>query len=195
MAPLLKQDLLSILPLMIGLKGVRDRAMLLLGFAGALRRSELVALDVEDLHSVQEGLILNIRRSKTDQEANGRKVAIPYGRTHACPVRAVEAWIAHAKLAHGPIFRSIRKGGRLDARRLSSQSVALIVKHYAAACGLDSDRVSGHSLRAGLVTSAAQAGVAMHKIQQQSGHRSTQMLARYIRDATLFENNAAGLLL
>lgn len=193
-APLLKQDLLALLPLMRGTKGIRDRALILLGFAAALRRSELVSLDLQDLQFVKEGLVVHLRRSKTDQEGEGRKIAVPYGRTSACPVKAVQYWLEHAQITDGAIFRSVSKGGCV-ADRLSGQSVALIVKAYAEAAGLRASDISGHSLRSGLVTSAAQIGVATHKIQQQTGHRSVEMLNRYIRDANLFQNNAAGLLL
>ncbi len=194
-APLLKPDLLSMLLLMSGTKGIRDRALLLLGFASALRRTELVMLDVEHLQFVKEGVIVTLHRSKTDQDGVGRKIAVPYGRTQACPVKALEAWLRHAQITMGAVFRRIEKGGEVLETRLTAQSVALIVKSYARAAGLNADEISGHSLRAGLITSAAQAGVPLHKIQLQSGHRSVEMLARYIRDATLFENNAAGLLL
>ncbi len=192
--PILKQDLLGLLPLMRGTKGIRDRALILLGFAAALRRSELVALDVQDLEFVKEGLIVRLPRSKTDQEGEGRKIAVPYGRTSACPVKAVEDWLTHAQIAMGAIFPSVSKGGVL-AGRLTAQSVALILKAYAEVAGLKASDISGHSLRSGLATSAAQAGVAAHKIMAQTGHRSMEMLNRYIRDANLFENNAAGLLL
>jgi integrase len=194
-APLLKQDVLTILLLMHGTKGRRDRALVLLGFAAALRRSELVALDTSDLSFVKEGLVVNVRRSKTDQEAQGRKIAVPYGRTSACPVKAVEHWIQHAQLSDGPIFPSVTKAGRISVGRLTAQSVSLILKAYAIKAGLPACNISGHSLRSGLVTSAALVGVSTYKIQQQTGHRSADMLARYIRDANLFENNAAGLLL
>ncbi|MGA7178147.1 MAG: site-specific integrase [Thiobacillaceae bacterium] len=193
--PLLKQDLLSILPLMQGTKGIRDRALILLGFAGALRRSELVALDRQDLQFVKEGVTIHLRRSKTDQQGQGRNIAVPYGRTSACPVKAVQSWLEHSGITAGPIFRSVNKGGLVQTSRLTTQSVALILKAYAHAAGLNPEEISGHSLRSGLVTSAAQIGVAAHKIQQQTGHRSADMLHRYIRDANLFENNAAGLLL
>ena len=183
------------LPLMRGAKGIRDRALLLIGFAAALRRSELVALNVEDLQFVKEGLIINLRISKTDQEGQGRKIAVPYGRTSACPVKAIQEWMKHAQITRGPLFPPVGKGGRIGVAALSGQSVALIIKAYAEAIGLPTSNTSGHSLRSGLVTSAAQAGVAIHKIQAQSGHRSLQMLFRYIRDANLFEDNAAGLLL
>lgn len=193
--PLLKHDLLTILPFMRGTKGMRDRALLLLGFAAALRRSELVSLDVEDLSFVKEGLLVRLRKSKTDQECEGRKIAVPYGRTSACPVKAILNWLEHAQIACGAVFPSVTKGGQISKDRLTGQSVALILKSYAQMAGLQAAEISGHSLRSGLVTSAAQAGVAAHKIRQQTGHRSEAMLFRYIRDANLFENNAAGLLL
>ncbi|MDA8093082.1 MAG: site-specific integrase [Betaproteobacteria bacterium] len=194
-APFLKQDLLAILPRMTGTKGLRDRALILLGFAAALRRSELVALDVQDMALVREGLVVHLRRSKTDQRNEGRKIAVPYGRTSACPVKAVAQWLEHAQILEGALFRAVGKGGRVSANRLTAQSVALILKGHARAAGLRAEAVSGHSLRSGLVTSAAQAGVAIHRIMAQTGHRSVDMVNRYIRDANLFEDNAAGLLL
>ena len=193
-APLLKQDLLSLLPLMIGTKGIRDRALILLGFAAALRRSELVALDYTDLQFVSDGLIVYLRRSKTDQSGEGRKIAVPNGRTSACPVKAVQLWLEHGQIGSGAIFRSVSKGGLISTERLTAQSVALVVKHYAREAGLRESKFSGHSLRSGLVTSAAMAGVAVHKIMAQTGHRSIEMVNRYIRDASLFDNNAAGFL-
>lgn len=194
-SPLLKPDLLSILSLMKGSKGVRDRAMTLLGFAAALRRSELVALDVRDLAFVKEGVIVHLRQSKTDQTGEGRKIAVPFGRSSACPVRALEEWLQHSGTAEGAIFRSVKKDGSVRDNRLTAQSVALILKGYVLRAGLDAASFSGHSLRSGLVTSAAQAGVAAHKIQAQTGRRSTAMLARYIRDADIFVDNAAGAVL
>lgn len=194
-SPLLKQDLLGLLPLMRGTKGIRDRGLVSLGFAAALRRSELVALDVEDLAFVKAGLIVHLRRTKTDQEGVGRKIAVPYGRTLACPVKAVQDWLEHAQIRSGPVFPSVGKGGRIQAGRLTAASVALILKGYATEAGLPASDISGHSLRSGLVTSAAQIGASIYKIQQQTGHRSAEMVGRYVRDANLFENNAAGLLL
>lgn len=194
--PLLREDLLAVVDsLPDTTKGKRDRALLLVGFGAALRRSELVALTVEDVRFVPEGVIVRLRRSKTDQEAAGRNVGIPNGRTRACPVKALRAWLDHAGITNGPIFRSVAKGGRIQSDAMTAQSVALIVKHHAAAVGLDPDRFSGHSLRAGLITSAAKLGVSAHKLRQQSGHRSETMLARYIRDGELFASNAAGAVL
>ena len=194
-APVLLEDLMPMLALMHGVKGIRDRALVLVGFAAALRRSELVGLNVEDLQFVKEGLLVHLPRSKTDQDGKGQKIAIPFARTSACPVKAVQHWMDVATIKTGPVFRGVSKAGQVSASRLTDQSVALIVKQYARALGLPAETYSGHSLRAGLVTSAAKAGVSLVKIQQQTGHRSMAMLSRYIRDAQVFENNAAGLLL
>lgn len=191
-APLLKRDMLDISAETIGLKGLRDRALLLLGFAAALRRSELVALDRHHLDFVSEGLIVTVVRSKTDQAGKGRQIAVPFGRTTACPVKSLSSWLEAAPISTGPIFRSVSKSGVIGDGRLSAQSIALIVKLYATRLGLNADAYSGHSLRAGLVTSAVQAGASLAKIQQQTGHKSHAVLARYIRDASLFQGNAAG---
>lgn len=190
--PALREDVLAMLPHMIGTRGVRDRALILIGFAGAFRRSELVALQYEDLAFVKEGLTLTITRSKADQLGKGRKIGIPYARSQACPVKALTAWLALARIDSGPLFRIVRKGGAIGADALSAQSVAALVKEYAAKAGLPADHYSGHSLRAGLITSAAKAGVSSWKIREQTGHRSDAMLQRYIRDAEIFDGNAAG---
>ena len=194
-SPLLKADVLTMMTYMDGIKGQRDRALILLGFAGALRRSELAALDFGDIEFVREGLVIHLRRSKTDQLGEGRKIGVPLGRTSACPVKAVEKWLEVSKISGGPVFRAINRGGGVGQSQLSAQSIALILKDYAKAVGLNPANISGHSLRSGLVTSAIQAGVAVHKIQQQTGHRSVEMLARYIRDAGLFDSNASGAVL
>ncbi|HEU4324771.1 MAG TPA: site-specific integrase [Roseiflexaceae bacterium] len=177
------------------MKGIRDRALLLIGFAGAFRRSELVGLDLGDIQRVPQGLVITVRRSKTDQEGEGMIKAIPYGRNEeTCPVRALDAWLAAAKLTNKsePIFRPVDRHGNVKGTRLDDQSVALIVKHYAEKAGLDPELFAGHSLRAGLPTSAAAAGVEERDIMAQTGHRSTQMVRRYIRDGERFRNNAAG---
>lgn len=174
------------------LLGRRNRALLLLGFAGAFRRTELVGLDLDDLRFTADGLIVTLRRSKTDQEGQGRAIGIPYGATPAtCPVRAVKAWIDSVGLGTGPLFRSASKGGRFRSARLGDKSVALIVKHAAESADLDPRRFAGHSLRAGLATSAAQGGASERAIMAQTGHRSTAMVRRYIRQGSLFEENAA----
>lgn len=173
--------------------GKRDRALLLLGFAGAFRRSELVALDLADMQSTGAGLIVTIRKSKTDQEGEGTTKGIPLGlNPYTCPVRAVRAWIDAAGLVSGALFRPIDRHGNVKPGRLSSDSVARIVKRAAAAAGLDALDFSGHSLRAGLATAAAAAGVSERAIMNQTGHKSQAMVRRYIRRGSLFTDNAAG---
>ncbi len=170
----------------------RDRALILIGFAGGMRRSELVALDVADLEETPEGLRVTIRRSKTDQEAAGRVIGIPYGQNLAtCPVRALSAWLRAAGITEGPVFRSINRHAQISDSRLSAQSVALVVKARAEAAGIDPAKLSGHSLRAGLATAAARAGVDERTIARTTGHTGTTVLRRYIRDGELFTHNAA----
>ena len=125
------------LPYMVGTRGIRDRALILIGFAGAFRRSELVALIHDDIAFVKEGLTLTVRKSKTDQLSEGRKIAIPFARSHACPVKALTNWLDHAGIQCGPLFRTVKKGGDIGTVALSDQSVAAIVKEYAAKAGLD----------------------------------------------------------
>lgn len=174
------------------LRGRRDRALLLLGFAGAFRRSELVGLDVADVQTTDEGLVVHVRRSKTDQEGAGRTVGIPYGsRPATCPVRAVRDWLAIAGLTEGPLFRGVDPHNNLRRTRLSDKTVARVVKAAAQAAGLDPVRYAGHSLRAGLATAAAQAGVSERVIMAQTGHKSLPMVRRYIREGSLFTQNAA----
>lgn len=194
--PLLKDDLFAVLGAMgNGLKDARDHALLLIGFAGGFRRSELVAIDIGVVEFVRQGAIITIPRSKTDQLGAGRKVAIPLGRTRSCPVAALEGWMARAGLSEGPVFRPISRHGRVMDARLSGEAVSLIIKDRLASAGIDPAGYSGHSLRAGLATSAAQAGVSAFKIKAQTGHTSDAMLGRYIRDGQLFTNNAASALL
>jgi len=172
--------------------GVRDRAILLLGFAGAFRRSELVALDVADVQTTREGLIVTIRRSKTDQEGQGAKLGIPRGQhPGTCPVRALQAWFEVAGIDQGAIFRPITRHGLIQPGRLTDRSVARIVQRAAAAAGLDPAQFAGHSLRAGLATSAAMAGAEERDIMRQTRHKSVVVARRYIRDGSLFRNNAA----
>jgi integrase len=194
-APLLREDLFVVLGAMGDrLKDLRDKALLLVGFAGGLRRSELVAINVIDFERVREGVVLTIRRSKTDQDGVGRKIGIPFGRTIHCPVKAVENWLSIARIEDGPVFRPVDRHGRL-AGRLSGEAVALILRDRMAAAGFDPQGYSGHSLRAGFATSATRAGVSTFKIRQQTGHASDAMLSRYVRDGELFLGNAAGILL
>lgn len=193
--PVLKECVVEMVENLTGFKGARDRALLLIGFAGAFRRSELVALEYADIEFVAEGVSITIRRSKTDQEAIGRKLGVPHARGAVCPVKALKEWIALSGIADGKIFRSCNRHRMTSNKGLSPQSVALIVKHRAKAVGLDADAYSGHSLRAGLVTSAAKAGVSSWKIKQQTGHKSDAMLQRYIRDSQIFIDNAVGAIL
>jgi site-specific recombinase XerD len=171
-----------------GLKGLRDRALLLLGFAGAFRRSELVALDCEDIELCETGLRIVIRSSKTDQEKQGQTIAIVRGAV-TCPVAAVQAWRDAAGITNGPLFRSIGKGGKLGDR-LSDQSVADIVKAHAERAGLDPALFAGHSLRAGFLTSAAKRGASIFKMMDVSRHRSVDTLRGYVRDAEIFNDHA-----
>jgi integrase len=194
-APLMRSDLINILSVMKGTKGKRDRALILLGFAAALRRSELVGLNVENVLFVKEGIILHIQRSKTDQVGAGRKVAVPYAKSNACPVIAIDQWLRLSGLTMGPLFRPVSKSGAIGDSRLTNQAVALILKNYATAAGIDANLISGHSLRAGLATSAALAGVPTWKIKAQTGHKSDAMVGRYIREVNLFDGNAAGAVL
>ena len=170
------------------LKGLRDRALLLVGFAGAFRRSELVALNIEDLEETDLGFEVTIRHSKTDQEGAGQTVAIMNG-SAACPVAALRAWITASGIASGAIFRSVRKGGKVGDR-LTAQSVADIVKIYAKCVGLDPALFAGHSLRAGFLTSAAKRGASIFKMMDQSRHKSVETLRGYVRDAELFKDHA-----
>ena len=173
------------------LKATRDCALLLLGFTGAMRRSELVALEREDITETTEGLVVQIRRSKTDQEGVGRKIGIPYGKNpETCPVHALKKWCVQGEITSGPLFRKIDRHGNVGTAPFTSQSVALLLKHYATVIGRDASEFSGHSLRSGLATSAAMAGVPERVIQEQTGHKSLVMLRRYIRDGSLFRENA-----
>jgi integrase len=176
-----------------GTIGARDRALILLGFAGAFRRSELVGLDAADCVFGKDGLTVTLRRSKTDQDGAGRKVGIPYGSNpETCPVRTMQVWIEAAGIGAGPAFRSINRHGRIGSSRLSGIDVARIVKKLADRAGFDSAKYAGHSLRAGHATSAAIAGASERSIMNQTGHRSVQMVRRYIRDGNLFRENSAG---
>ena len=191
--PILTDDLKQILQeLPEGLLGVRDRALLLLGFAGAFRRSELVGLDVADLEERRDGLVIQIRKSKTDQEGEGRAVGIPRGEDAAtCPMAAVRGWQDAAGISEGPLFRRVNRHAQVLPSRLSAEAVAIVVKRYAERLGFDPGEFGGHSLRAGLATSAAAAGKSERAIMNQTGHRSVTTVRRYIRDGSLFLDNAA----
>jgi site-specific recombinase XerD len=177
------------------LSGQRDRALLLLGFAGAFRRAELVALTVADLSFVDDGLRVTVRKSKTDQEGAGQIIAIPNGSVLFCPVTALKNWLAVAGIETGAIFRAVGKGSRVGQAALSDKSVANRVKHYAGKVGLEAADFAAHSLRAGFVTSAAEAGASIFKMAEVSRHRSTDVLAGYVRSANLFKEHAGADLL
>jgi integrase len=195
-APLLREDLFAVLGAMGDrLKDLRDRALLLIGFAGGLRRSELAAIDLIDFERVREGIVLILRRSKTDQDGVGRKIGIPFGRTIHCPVRALEEWLSAARIESGPVFRPVDRHGRVSTSRLSGEAVSLMLRDRMAGAGFDPSGYSGHTLRAGFATSATRAGVSTLKIRQQTGHASDAMLSRYVREGELFRGNAAGFLL
>jgi site-specific recombinase XerD len=175
-----------------GLRDRRDRALLLLGFTGAFRRSELVALDVEDVElRHDEGLVITIRRSKTDTVARGRKVGIPMGKhVETCPALALQCWLNASKIKAGPLFRAVDRHGCARTTRLSSQSVASVVKERAAAAGLAPEPFSAHSLRSGFCTSAAKAGVPEHVIARQTGHKSVAILRAYVQAGNILVENA-----
>ncbi len=172
-----------------GLRGSRDRALLLLAFCGAFRRSEIVSLDMEDIRQQREGLRVRLRRSKTDQEGESLEKGISYqSDPDVCPVRALASWIEEARLAEGPVFRSVSRHGRIG-QRLNARSVDLIVKRAAAGAGLDAPGFSAHSLRAGLATQAAADGCPERLIAKQGGWQSLSTLRRYIRHGSLFREN------
>lgn len=172
--------------------GFRDRALLLVGFAGAFRRSPLVALNVEDIEFRHEGLVVLIRKDKTDQEKQGREIGIPYGSNPTtCPVRALRTWLDSAEIKEGPIFLSFDKGRNLQQVRVNPDDVARIIKRRCKDAGIDPAAYAGHSLRSGFVTAAAEAGVQERIIADQTGHESMRVLRKYIRKGSLFRENAA----
>lgn len=191
--PLLTTDILRMLEARNdGLLGCRDRALLLVGFAGGFRRSELVSLEVADVNETADGLVIRVRRSKTDPEAKGTTVALPYGSTAAtCPVRSYRAWIVAAGIDAGPAFRAVDRHGRVGRGRMNAGSVARLIKRAAEAAGLDPASYAGHSLRAGFATQAFLNGAAEVSIMRQTRHKSLNTLRKYIRDRSLFRDNPA----
>jgi site-specific recombinase XerD len=173
------------------IKKLRDRSIILIGFSGGFRRNEIVSLDYDDLDFVTEGLKINLRRSKTDQFGEGTVKALPYfDSSQYCPVVSLKKWIDISKINSGSLFRRFLKGSKLSMNRLSDQTVALLIKEYLKLAGIDSKNYSGHSLRSGFATSAAEAGVEERNIMAMTGHKSTEMVRRYIKEANLFKNNA-----
>ena len=172
--------------------GLRDAALVLTGFAGAFRRSELARISVSDLSFTPEGVVIDLRVSKTDQDGAGRKVGIPFGKD-LCPVLALQAWLEAAKISDGPVFRRVDRNGNPSRRRgLQKDSIGKLLKRAAARAGMDVDPLGGHSLRAGCVTQAAMNGVCEFVIMKQTGHKTEKTLRRYIRNGELFRENAAG---
>ena len=181
---LVKDDLLEMLVMVDQQKqnkAARDKAILLVGFAGAFRRSELVALRCEDLTEHANGIEILLRQSKTDQEKAGRTVFIPYASGERCPVKALVQWREVAGIDSGWLFRAVNRHDQVSDTPLTAQSVALIVKESVRRMGADPAVVSGHSLRAGYCTQAAIAGLSPWQIREQTGHKSDATLARYIR--------------
>ena len=173
------------------IKKLRDRSVILIGFSGGFRRNEIVSLDYDDLDFVEEGLKIQIRRSKTDQFGEGSVKALPYfDSSKYCPVISLKNWIEISKIESGPLFRRFVKGSKLSENRLTDQTVALLIKEYLKLAGIDSKNYSGHSLRSGFATSAAESGAEERSIMTMTGHKSTEMVRRYIKEANLFKNNA-----
>ena len=173
------------------IKILRDRTIILIGFSGGFRRNEIVSLDFDDLDFVEEGLKINIKRSKTDQFGAGSTKGLPYfENSQYCPVVSIKKWIEISKINSGALFRRFTKGSNLSEKRLTDQTVALLIKEYLGLAGIDSTNYSGHSLRSGFATSAAEAGAEERTIMAMTGHKSTEMVRRYIKNADLFKNNA-----
>ena len=173
------------------IKKFRDRSIILIGFTGGFRRNEIVSLDYDDLDFVPEGLKINIKRSKTDQFGEGFTKALPYfDSSQYCPVISLKNWLNISKITSGPIFRRFLKGSKLSENRLTDQTVAILIKEYLNLAGINSKNYSGHSLRSGFATSAAESGVEERNIMAMTGHKSTEMVRRYIKEANLFKNNA-----
>jgi site-specific recombinase XerD len=173
------------------IRKLRNKAILLVGFSGGFRRNEIVSLDFEDLEFVFEGIKITIKKSKTDQFGQGMIKGIPHFENSLyCPVTNLKRWINIAKIKKGPVFIKFSKGSKITNKRLTDQSVALIIKDYLLKAGMDNKNYSGHSLRSGFATSAAEAGAEERSIMAMTGHKSTEMVRRYIKEASLFQNNA-----
>ena len=173
------------------IKKLRDRSIILIGFSGGFRRNEIVSLDYDDLDFVTEGLKINLKRSKTDQFGEGLVKGLPYfNNSQYCPVLSLKKWIEVSNIRKGPLFRRFSKGSKLTLNRLTDQTIALLIKKYLELAGIESKNYSGHSLRSGFATSAAESGAEERSIMAMTGHKSTEMVRRYIQEANLFKNNA-----
>ena len=194
--PLLINDLKALIDVInkeniSDLKKLRDTSLLLLGFAGGFRRNELISLDIEDIEFVFEGMKVTLKKSKTDQFGEGFVKGIPHFENYLyCPVKNLKKWLNMSKIKYGPIFTRFSKGTKVTNTRLTDQSVALIIKEYLSKAGIDSKNYSGHSLRSGFATSAAEAGAEERSIMAMTGHKSSEMVRRYIKEANIFKNNA-----
>jgi site-specific recombinase XerD len=194
--PLLINSLKEIINVMDNKKNkeinkIRDRSIILIGFSGGFRRNEIVSLDYEDLDFVPEGLKIILKRSKTDQFGEGSLKALPYfDNTKYCPVLSLKKWIEISNINSGPLFRRFSKGSKLTENRLTDQTVALLIKKYLNLAGIDSKNYSGHSLRSGFATTAAESGADERNIMSMTGHKTPEMVRRYIKEANLFKNNA-----
>ena len=174
-----------------GIRKLRDKTIILLGFAGGFRRIELISIDYEDLEFVTEGVKIFIRKSKTDQFGEGMIKGIPYFTNQQyCPVWHLKKWLEISEIKSGPIFRRFFKGLNLGKNRLTDQSVALFLKKYLSNAGIENQNYSGHSLRSGFATVSAESGADERSIMAMTGHKTTQMVRRYIKEANLFKNNA-----
>ena len=173
------------------IKKLRDRSIILMGFCGGFRRNEIVSIDYDDLDFVTEGLKIKLKRSKTDQFGEGSVKGLPYfDNSVYCPVLSLKNWIEISNIDSGPLFRRFSKGSKLSNNRLTDQTVALLIKKYLKLANIDIKNYSGHSLRSGFATSAAEAGAEERSIMAMTGHKSTEMVRRYIKEANLFKNNA-----
>ena len=173
------------------IKKLRNRTLILIGFGGGFRRTELISIDYEDLDFVEEGVKITLRRSKTDQFGEGLIKGLPYfSNEKYCPVTSLKNWINLSKIKTGPVFRRFTKGPTLTANRLTDQSVVLIIKDCLKLAGIENQNFSGHSLRSGFATVAAESGADERSIMAMTGHKTTQMVRRYIKEANIFKNNA-----
>lgn len=183
------RQVVSILP--DTLIGTRNRALLVNGWAGTLRRSELVGIDVEHMRFTSDGLVLTIEHSKTDQQGAGQVIALPYGRNRStCPVRSMQEWLSASGITNGQVFRRMDRHGNLY-ERLTDQSVRLIVQKNCQKAGLLATSYGAHSLRSGFCSTAAKAGKSEHQIMRQTRYKQSSSLRRYIKQGTIFEDNAA----
>jgi len=173
------------------IKKQRDKTLILIGFAGGFRRTELISINYEDLDFVEDGIKITIKKSKTDQFGEGMIKGLPYFTNDIyCPVTNLKTWLEISKIKSGPVFRKFKKGSLLTEKRLNDQSVALIIKKYLQLAGIENTNFAGHSLRSGFATVAADSGADERSIMSMTGHKTTQMVRRYIQEANIFKNNA-----